>query len=606
MENLPMSDSSHEIIPSSLAIKAMRDSGYRDSAHAIAELVDNSIQADASDIEVICIDKLEKIQQRTRRRIDEVLVYDNGKGMSAEVLRKALQFGNGTHPSPEDQKGIGKFGMGLPNSSISQCERVEVWTWQKGKCIYSYLDVEEIRLGKMKLVPEPVSKDFPNQYSKFFSGRVNESGTLVVWSRTDRIRWKTSKALLTNSSLLIGRMYRYFINDGTVKIRLAAYTQDGSLCIKDYEEMVLPNDPLYLMQNTSCPPLPTPYETDSMFEEFSEPQEIKVTLADGSIHDVIIRYSIVRTPIRKKLAEIGGGKAGNSPAGKHAAKNIGVSVVRAGRELEMNRTFDIGYDPVERWWGIEVSFSPALDDIFGVTNNKQAANAFRQMDLSKDAEDEGMSPGDYKEQLLNENDPRLAIYEISRRITGSLGAMRKQLSRMSEESQKREISTNDPAEVAATNATKSRKNDGYVGDSDSAEEIPASERKEHLAEALEKLGADPKEAKEIAIQHIDSNLKYYFQKGSYDGYSFFSVSSRGGTIIVTVNETHPAAKYLYGLLDKGEHDNDGALTALKTMLFAWARMEDEAQSDLRKRLADMRSDWGRIARDFLNAAFEVD
>jgi hypothetical protein len=35
-------------------------------------------------------------------------------------------------------------------------------------------------------------------------------------------------------------------------------------------------------------------------------------------------------------------------------------------------------------------------------------------------------------------------------------------------------------------------------------------------------------------------------------------------------------------------------------------MEDEAQSDLRKRLADMRSDWGRIARDFLNAAFEVD
>lgn len=66
-----------------------------------------------------------------------------------------------------------------------------------------------------------------------------------------------------------------------------------------------------------------------------------------------------------------------------------MSVVRAGRELEMNRTFDIGYDPVERWWGIEVSFSPALDDIFGVTNNKQAANAFRYMDLSKDAEDEG-------------------------------------------------------------------------------------------------------------------------------------------------------------------------------------------------------------------------
>ena len=36
-----------EIIPAHLAVKAMRDNGYKNAAYAIAELMDNSIQAGA-------------------------------------------------------------------------------------------------------------------------------------------------------------------------------------------------------------------------------------------------------------------------------------------------------------------------------------------------------------------------------------------------------------------------------------------------------------------------------------------------------------------------------------------------------------------------------
>ena len=43
------------IIPPELAVKAMRDSGYRNTAYALAELIDNSIQADASEVELICV-----------------------------------------------------------------------------------------------------------------------------------------------------------------------------------------------------------------------------------------------------------------------------------------------------------------------------------------------------------------------------------------------------------------------------------------------------------------------------------------------------------------------------------------------------------------------
>jgi len=45
---------SHDIVPASLDVKAMRDSGYKNAAYAIAELVDNSIQAGAAVVERLC------------------------------------------------------------------------------------------------------------------------------------------------------------------------------------------------------------------------------------------------------------------------------------------------------------------------------------------------------------------------------------------------------------------------------------------------------------------------------------------------------------------------------------------------------------------------
>ena len=42
--------------------------------------------------------------------------------------------------------GLSRFGMGLPSASISQCRRVEVWTWQGDitRPFYTFLDLEDI------------------------------------------------------------------------------------------------------------------------------------------------------------------------------------------------------------------------------------------------------------------------------------------------------------------------------------------------------------------------------------------------------------------------------------------------------------------------------
>jgi hypothetical protein len=599
-----------QIIPASLAIKAMRDSGYRDSAHALAELIDNSIQAGAKNVEVICLDKSDTVNQRVRNRVDRIAVYDDGSGMSAATLRIALQFGNGTHLKSKEQTGIGKFGMGLPNSSISQCQKLEVWTWQDGKAVYSYLDVERIQNGELTEVPEPIPAVPPQDIIEKLNATIGLSGTLVLWSKLDRIRWKGSKTLLQNSEFLIGRMYRYFIHDDSVKIRLAALSkgQTGDW-IADYDQYAKPNDPMFLMNNTSCPELPDPYSGDAMFEEYGDPVVLAVTLPDDHKvrHNITIRFSIVKPQIRKNLNEQYT-NAGSSPPGRYAARNIGISLVRAGRELELSQAHVIGYDPVERWWGAEVSFPPALDGIFGVTNNKQSATAFEVMNEDDDAAELGLGTQEYRQELMDSNDPRWVMYEISRQIHRNLSAIRGQLKRMSDGSRTRQIAQPiiDPAEDAATRATRHRMSEGFEGTSDREEELSKQEKTDHLAQRLTELGNNPEEAMEIAVTHIDSGLKYVFQQLPYQGPSFFSVSSRGGSIIVTVNQEHPVSTYLIGLLEESENVlSDKALLALKLMLCAWARLEDETQNpQLRQRYTDFRDNWGRLTKDFFNVAYD--
>ena len=95
----------HDIVPTHLVVKAMRDNGYKNAAYAIAELMDNSIQAGATQVELLCAEKTEVVTQRQRMRINQLAVLDNGCGMDVDVLRIALQFGNGTRLNPEQQSG---------------------------------------------------------------------------------------------------------------------------------------------------------------------------------------------------------------------------------------------------------------------------------------------------------------------------------------------------------------------------------------------------------------------------------------------------------------------------------------------------------------------
>src|SRR5437773_4321886 len=82
---------------------ATRDTGYRSLAAAVAELLDNSIQACASEIRILVGGPGED----TGGERPTVAVWDNGIGMAPDNLARSVQFG-GTERF-NDRTGLGRF-----------------------------------------------------------------------------------------------------------------------------------------------------------------------------------------------------------------------------------------------------------------------------------------------------------------------------------------------------------------------------------------------------------------------------------------------------------------------------------------------------------------
>ena len=217
-------------------IQATRDSGYKGTASAISELVDNSIQAEATRIAL----SITATTSGDGEKAIDVSVLDNGCGMDPLTLRQALRFGGSTRFG--NRNGLGRYGMGLPNASLSQARRVTVYTWQSAggqrsnsrlsrdespeRVYMSYLDVDAIVRCEMDEVPRPEIVKYPA------AGCVGTSGTLVMWTRCDRLDNLRISTIVRKLESELGRRFRHFLWKG---LRI---TING--------DAVRPFDPLYL------------------------------------------------------------------------------------------------------------------------------------------------------------------------------------------------------------------------------------------------------------------------------------------------------------------------------------------------------------------------
>lgn len=595
-----------DLVPTHLAVQAMRDNGYRNTAYAVAELIDNSIQAGARHVELLCAEDEELVQERRRSRIKHVAVLDDGSGMDAATLRMALQFGNGTRLG--DRTGIGRFGMGLPSASISQCRRVEVWSWMTSpeESLYTYVDLDEIAKEQMRQVPEPEYRELPKRW-RMAAETIGESGTLVVWSQLDRCMWRTARTIIQRSEFVIGRMYRRFLDQGLATIRLAAFPVDSpnDTSIDEYAQV---NDPLYLMAPSSTP---APYDDEAMFDPDGDEWEVETVLRDedGDEHTVTLRFTVAKDEVRAQP------QAGSTAHGKHARNNIGVSLMRAGRELELDLSLVNGYDPRERWWGVEVDFPPTLDELFGVTNNKQAARNFSEITSSLETllADESRSVAEIKDEFEESGDPASPLIDIIHTIDRRLRTIRKAIQIQAKGQRQRRQRYEGTAEAQATAVTKKRQAEGHRGQSDEDEQLPPEERREALEKELVETGLPEDLAREMSLNIVEHGIKYTFAEGELEGRSFFTVKPVAGEIVIKININHPAYENLVEVLEERvdeEADRDvlvdrlqRANKGLKLLLMAWARYEDEEHiADRREVLQDIRTDWGRVAARFLRGS----
>ena len=159
------------IEPSVNLLESMRSVGYSMEA-ALADVIDNSIDADATKVE-IDFDVIDG---------DYIAILDNGNGMSKATAIEALRLA-GTANSHQT-KHLGRFGLGLKTASLSQARSLTVVSKKESSVVALRWDIDLVRESKtwnLQVLNENEFQTLPLFESLDFL----ESGTLVIWSKLD-------------------------------------------------------------------------------------------------------------------------------------------------------------------------------------------------------------------------------------------------------------------------------------------------------------------------------------------------------------------------------------------------------------------------------------
>jgi Histidine kinase-, DNA gyrase B-, and HSP90-like ATPase len=343
-------------------VRGIRHIGYKSNVEALAELIDNSIQAYAERIDLV----LGYTDGASSVKPNQLAVIDNGHGMDPGMLRLAMMWG-GTHRE-NDRNGLGRFGYGLPCATVSMGRRFTIFSKLRGRSCYSVsLDLDLLDNGSHRIegpgiaipaaqpavlpgfVAEAMERNFPQGW---------ESGTVVVIDKLDKLDWTTASGLRRNLLRHFGVTYHKLLTATVIYV--------------DSEE-VLPIDPLFLNPDGEL------HALDMDRAQALDPLTLSIDCGEGVSGDLRLRYSWLPPTFGatdKSRDAIGLNANDRFPIMK---AYHGVVFSRNGRVVDVqSRTPWTTFINNDRYIRVEVEFSASLDEAFGVTTSKQ------QVSLSPD------------------------------------------------------------------------------------------------------------------------------------------------------------------------------------------------------------------------------
>lgn len=152
---------------------SLRDVGY-DFVSAIADLIDNSISADATDI---------RVEIEFAGRDSAVYIADNGTGLNPRGMIEALRFGS---RRKYESGQLGRYGLGLKTASLSQARSVTVVSRpaDRKRPVWRSLDLDLIaELDEWILAENPRDRAIAQSEMMLGAG----TGTVVIWQNLDRV-----------------------------------------------------------------------------------------------------------------------------------------------------------------------------------------------------------------------------------------------------------------------------------------------------------------------------------------------------------------------------------------------------------------------------------
>lgn len=322
-------------------IFGLRDTGYNVRT-AAADIIDNSIAAKADKISVVI----------TLKADGKKLVYfgDNGSGMDAAGIYKAMRYGA---PERENPESLGKFGLGLKTASSSVCLRFSLVS-RKSKAeslVKLTWDLDHVaKEKKWEMLREPVTSD----EIEVFEELCGHHGTLVVWEKCDRILSKDYEAGGAREQAAINRLadslskhlslvYHRFLDEND--------TRENNLEIQINYKKVSPWNPFY------------PQRSEQVLHE--NKQKLIIELPDGTEEEAHIKAWIL--PHRADMT-----KEEEKSFAKISNRAQGFYIYREGRLIQDGSWMDVfsAPEPHTSLLRIEFDFGHVLDDAFRIDVKK--------------------------------------------------------------------------------------------------------------------------------------------------------------------------------------------------------------------------------------------